>query len=163
IKNLEQDILRPSALDEKQAKLDDFQVFRLLPREKYGQLLTVQGGGSYYSFTSRSNDYQKTAQIGLEQNNLNVGFAGADYGFIFDLGDISLAYVTKDSVEARFLVAYKAPMTEKDVRSEAMKTYNYEANGFTYKSRIPATVGHVYLLRAISFERADVLVAFKVF
>ena len=31
-----------------------------------------------------------------------------------------------------------------------------------YKDRLPAIVGHTYLLRAVSFKEADVLVAFKV-
>jgi len=163
IKALEDEILLPSSSDIRRAKEAGFEVFRLMPREKYDHKLTVQGGGSYYSFTTRSHDYQKTAEIGLEQNHLKVGFAGADYGFIADLADARLVDVTKDTAEASFLVAYRPPQTESDVRKEAMKAWNYEANGFMYKSQIPAVVGHTYVLRAISFDDADVLVAINLY
>ena len=162
IKTLKDEILLPSSADLKQAKSEGFEVFRLMPREKYDHKLTVDGGGSYYSFTTRSHDYQKIAQIGLEQNFLKVGFAGADFGFISDLGEIALGEVTDDTPEVGFLVAYKPPQLEKAVRMEAMRAYNYDANGFVYKSRISAIPGHVYVLRAISFDHADVLVSFRI-
>ncbi|HEX8368228.1 MAG TPA: hypothetical protein VF604_06775 [Pyrinomonadaceae bacterium] len=162
IKVLEQEIIQPAAKDLKQAEKEGFSVFRIHPREKYDHKLTIEGGGSYYSFTTNSHDYQKIAQIGLEQNNLMVGFAGADYGFIADLGETPLAAVTKETGEVNFLVNYKPPTNEPEVRIEQRKAYNYEASGFLYKSRIPAIAGHSYVLRAISFRDADVLVAFKV-
>jgi len=163
IKVLEQDVILPAAKDLKQAQKEGFSVFRILPREKYDHKFTIQGGGSYYSFTTKSHDYQKIAQIGLEQNNFKVGFAGADYGFIADLGETPLDDITKETGEVNFLANYKPPTIEPEVRIEQRKAWNYEANGFSYKSNIPATVGHAYVLRAISFGDADVLVAFKVY
>jgi hypothetical protein len=162
IKTLEQEFLLPDAKDLKQAEKEGFAVFRINPREKYERKLIVQGGGSYYSFTTKSHDYQKIAQIGLEQNNLKVGFGGADYGFIADLGETPLADVTKETGEVNFLANYKPPTIEPEVRSEQRKAHNYEASGFLYKRSVPAIVGHSYVLRAISFDDADVLVAFKV-
>ncbi|HEX8738269.1 MAG TPA: hypothetical protein VF721_23240 [Pyrinomonadaceae bacterium] len=161
-RQLEQDFLLPGAKDLKQAEKEGFSVFRILPREKYDRKLSIQGGGSYYSFTTKSHDYQKIAQIGLEQNNLKVGFAGADYGFIADLGETPLAAVTRETGEVNFLINYKPPTVEPEVRIEQRKAQNYEAGGFSYKSHIPALVGHSYVLRAISFGDADVVVAFKV-
>ena len=162
IKTLEQDFMLPDAQDLKQAQKEGFEVFRLLPREKYDRKFTMRGGGSYYSFTTKSHDYQKIPQIGLEQNNLKVGFAGADYGFIADLGETSLNNVTRKTGEVDFLVNYKPPTKEPEVRSEQRKAWNYEAGGFSYKSNVPAVVGHAYVLRAISFDEADVLVMFKI-
>ena len=163
IKILEQDIIRPGEKDLSQAQKEGFGVFRILPREKYDRKLTIQGGGSYYSFTTKSHDYQKIAQIGLEQNYLKVGFAGADYGFIADLGETPLADLNAETSEVNFLLNYKPPINEPDVRVEQRKAWNYEANGITYKSHLPAVVGHSYVLRAISFDDADILVAFKVY
>ena len=162
IKSLEKDILLPDAKDSEQARLQGFGVFRIMPREIYDHKLTVQGGGSYYSFTTKSHDYQKIAQIGLEQNSLKVGFAGADYGFIADLGEMPLTDITKETPEAYFPANYKPPTNEREVRAEARKAWNYQVNGLTYKSNIPALVGHSYVLRAISFNDADVLVAFNI-
>jgi hypothetical protein len=162
IKVLEQDFILPDAKDLKQAQKEGFEAFRILPREKYDRKFTLQGGGSYYSFTTKSHDYQKIPQIGLEQNYLKVGFAGADYGFIADLGETSLANITRETGEVNFLVNYKPPTIEPEVRSEQRKAHDYEASGFSYKNHIPAAVGHSYVLRAISFDDADVLVVLRV-
>src|SRR5947209_4383944 len=57
---------------------------RLLPRETYDNKnsLTTRGGGAYYSFTRRTHEYGSSTQIGLEQDTLQVSFAGADYGML---------------------------------------------------------------------------------
>jgi hypothetical protein len=162
IKSLEADVLLPAVKDLKTAQKEGFEVFRLMPRERYDRKLTVQGGGAYYSFTTKSHDYQKIAQIGLEQNYLQVGFAGANYGFLADLGDIPLATVTTETAELNFLVSYQPPTKEPEVRAEQRKSFKYETENATYQSRVPASPGHVYVLRAISFDDADVLVAFKI-
>ncbi|MCA1623301.1 MAG: hypothetical protein LC768_07215, partial [Acidobacteria bacterium] len=162
IRALENDVILPDAKDLKAAQREGFDVVRLLPRERYDYKPTLQGNGSFYSFTNKSHDYQKIAQIGLEQNNLKVGFAGADYGFINDLGEMPLADVTRETAAVSFLVDYKPPTDEPKVRVEQRKSWNYEVDGISYKSNIPAVVGHSYVLRAISFDRADILVAFKV-
>ncbi len=163
IKTLESDVISPSAKDLKQAQKEGFSVFRIMPREKYDRKLAVQGGGAYYSFTTGSHDYQKIAQIGLEQKNLKVGFAGADYGFINDLGEIPLADVTKETAEVDFLVNYKPPTDEPSIRIEQRRAWKYEVDNVMYKDRVPALVGHSYTLRAISFDRADILVALKIY
>ena len=162
IKILETEILLPDDKDLKQSEKEGFEVFRLMPRERYDHKFTVQGGGAFYSFTTKSHDYQKIAQICLEQNNLSVGFAGADYGFIADLGNIPLTSVTKETGEINFLVNYKPPTKEIEVRSEQSKTANYETETATYRSRVVVSIGHSYVLRAISFGDADILVAFKI-
>ncbi|HSK70175.1 MAG TPA: hypothetical protein VK892_00665, partial [Pyrinomonadaceae bacterium] len=87
-----------------------------------------------------------------------VGFAGADYGFIADLGETPLADVIRETPGVDFLINYKPSANNHEIRKAAAN----EINGISYKSRIPAVVGHTYILRAISFGRADVLVAFKI-
>lgn len=162
-KELEQEFVLPDVRDLKQAEKEGFSAFRILPRETYDRnKLTIRGGGSYYSFTTKLHDYYKTPQIGLQQNNLKVGFAGADYGFIADLGEKSLADITQSTSEVNFLINYKPPKYEPEIRNEALKSARYDVDGFSFKSRIPAVVGHAYVLRAITFGINDVLVAFKV-
>lgn len=162
IKLLEKDILLPDAKDLQIAQKENFNVVRILPREKYDHRLTIQGGGSYYSFTNKSHDYQKTAQIGLEQNHLKVGFAGADYGFIADLGDTLLADISKEISEVNFLTSYKPPTNELEIRLEQRNAHDYKIDGINYKRSFPGIVGHAYVLRAISFDEADILVALKI-
>ncbi|MEO8073256.1 MAG: hypothetical protein ABI891_12905 [Acidobacteriota bacterium] len=162
IKVLETDILLPDDKDIRQAEKEGFEVFRLMPRERYDHKLNVQGGGAFYSFTTKSHDYQKISQISLEQNFLSTGFAGADYGLIADLGSVPLSSVTQTSGEVSFLYNYRPPTKETEVRIEQRKAYNYETETATYRSRVLYSIGHSYALRTIDFERADILVAFKV-
>ena len=162
IGTLEKDIMMPDAKDSALAAKLGVNVIRLMPREKYDRVLAINGGGAYYSFFLKSQAYGRGSDIGLEQGYLSVGFAGADYGFMYDLGEIGLADVTKDSREAFFLVSYKPPSLEPEVRKEQRRAWEYDANGVIYKSRLSSIVGHTYLLRSISFDDSDILVAFTV-
>ncbi len=162
IKKLENDVIAPSAKDLKQAQKEGFNAARIIPRES-DYKFTFQGGGSFYSFTTGSHDYQKIAQIGLAQNNLDVGFAGADYGFINDLGEIPLADITDEKAEVNFLVNYKPPTDEATIRIEQRRAGDYKVDNISYKNSLPAIVGHSYVLRTIIFGSADILVAFKVY
>lgn len=162
IKILEADILLPDDKDIRQAEKEGFEVFRLMPRERYDHKLNVQGGGAFYSFTTKSHDYQKISQISLEQNFLSTGFAGADYGLIADLGSVPPSSVSQTSDEVIFLYNYKPPTKEVEVRLEQHKAQNYETETATYRSRVLYSIGHSYALRTINFERADILAAFKV-
>jgi hypothetical protein len=160
---LEKDILQPDAKDTALAAKQGLNAIRLMPREKYENVLAIRGGGAYYSFAFKRQEYGRGSDIGLEQGYLSVGFAGADYGFIYDLGESPLSAITKNSGEAFFLLNYKPPAREADVRSEARKAaYDYDVNGLKYSSRLTAAVGHSYLLRSISFDDSDILVAFTV-
>lgn len=162
IRTLEDEFLAPSPQDLSQAKAEGFEVFRLMPRETFGRALLHQGGGAFYSFTSSSNDYQKGAQIEFQQNRLSVGFGGADYGFLFDLGSIPLNYVNREIPIVAFLVSYRPPKNISEVRKEQRKAFNYETDAGTLNDRVPAVVGHTYILRSINFDRADILVALKI-
>ncbi len=161
IKTLEKDVILPSAKDSEQAQKQGLNVFRIMPREIYDGVLTIRGGAAYYSFTKKDHSYN-IPQIELSEKSLSVGFAGADYGFIADLGETPLAEVSKEILDVSFLANYKPPFNISEIRIEQRKAHNYEANGIIYKSRMPAVVGHTYVLRAITFDRADVLVALKV-
>ncbi len=159
---LEKAILSLTNEDINIASTQELKIFRLLPREKYDtNIFKVRGGGSYYSFTKQSHSYNDTPQISLEQNYLGVGFAGADYGFIADLGKLSLDSV-EQTAEAKFLFDYTPPKFEPEIRVEERRSRDYTENEINFKNRVPVTVGNIYLLRAISFREADTMVAFKI-
>jgi hypothetical protein len=94
------------------------EAIRLLPREKYDRVLAINGGGAYYSFAQKTHEYGQGSDIELQQGNLSVGFAGADYGFLIDLGDVNLLDVNKETPELSFLAAYSPPADEPAVRAE---------------------------------------------
>lgn len=161
---IEKVLLQPDEADIAAAEKENVNVFRILPREIYDKdIFKIRGGGAFYSFTSQSHDYNKIPQISLEQNNLNVGFYGASYGFLTDLGNVSLSKINPDSVEAKFLVGYVPPDNEPAARIEQRKSHKFEFENKAYGSHLPVVVGNTYLLRAVSFSEADTLVGLKVF
>ncbi|HKR12319.1 MAG TPA: hypothetical protein VJT15_09685 [Pyrinomonadaceae bacterium] len=141
----------------------DSGVIRLLPREKYDQkVMTMTGGGAYYSFVRSTHEYGYGSDISLDQGMLSVGFAGADYGMLFNLGDTPLDEVSGHRA-TRALFEYTPPAKEVDVRRHQRDVYyGIELSGLNFKNRASAKVANTYLLRSISFERSDVAVALRV-
>ncbi len=142
-------------------------MIRLLPRETYDgnakRALAISGGGAFYSFVLKTHEYGQGSDIALEQGQLSVGFAGADYGMLLNVGDISLDQVASDHVATRALLDYTPPIKEAEVRAENRKLWQgIELSGFNFKSRVPANVSNTYLLRSISIDRSDVVVAFRI-
>ena len=142
-------------------------VIRLLPRETYDgnakRRLAISGGGAFYSFARSTHEYGQGSDIALEQGQLSVGFAGADYGLLLNVGDISLDQVASDHVATRALLDYAPPIKEAEVRGEYRKLWQgIELSGFNFKSRVPAKVSNTYLLRSISIDRSDIVTAFRI-
>lgn len=185
----EDKLLKAGDEDKAEAKKLGFKVFRILPRETYDGKISMRGGGAYYSFVPRYDRDLPTGPNGMDNHTADVrvplsphyygygsdlelyngkftvGFAGADYGFLYDLGDRSLDAVTKEIPEAVFLTSYQPPTKMVEIRAEQTKIFHnpfYEANGFKYKRTVPAVVGHSYILRSINFRESDVMVALKV-
>ena len=154
-------------------------LMKLLPRETsdwevykhVDKKVSMRGGGAYFSFHFRSHEYGYGSDISYEQGLLRVGFAGADYGMMTDLGDTPLEAISATDPRANFLLNYKPPQKEKDARIEARKFNAIRAphgltgltvDGVSYATRVDAMVNHTYLLRSIVFRTSDMLVAFRV-
>ena len=146
-------------------------LIRLLPRKDYGreafladQKLNLRGGGAYYSFARLTHAYGYGSDIALERDRLSVGFAGADYGMLTNIGDTPLEQITLDEVRTQEIAAYRPPLAEPDARAEHRRTGSREGltfDGFLYRKRLPVKEHSTYLLRSISYGRSDVLVAFR--
>ena len=170
---LEKRYLSPS--EEDQAKYADFLhqtdtgLIRLLPREKFGfgyvnkKGLSVSGGGAYYSFVRLVHDYGQGSDIELHQGVLSSGFAGYDYGIMTNLGDMPLENVSSETAAAQVIAAHVPPTEEPKIRIEQRKWGNGETvEGARYRSRVPLVVNSTYLLRSISYDRSDVMIALRV-
>jgi hypothetical protein len=145
-------------------------IIRLLPRETYEsdtykknqKTLTLRGGGAYYSFSRLTHEYGYGSDIGLEQNYLSVGFAGADYGMMTNLGDVPLEAITLEHPATRFLVNYEVPSEESQARVEQRRfAIGTNEDGIAYSRRLPVELNRTFLVRSISYSGADVLVAFR--
>lgn len=161
--------LQPSTETKSLAAQQNAKAFRILPRGLYefqnnstdesAYPLKVRGGGAYYSFTTENHSYNKIPQIELQNNNFSSGFYGANYGFLYDLGNVSLSSVNDSRPELKAMIRHQY---FKNPYADWEKTAKVESNGVTFIHSIPAVVGHTYILRAISYDEADVIVAFKI-
>ena len=148
----------------------DTGLIRLLPREVYGnnddknkKSLTIRGGGAYYSFARLTHEYGYGSDIELQQGYLSVGFAGADYGMLTKLGDVSLDDISLEHPGVRFISEYRAPAKEADARLEYRRFSNGSTiDGVLYENRFPVEANTTFLLRSINYSDSDVLVAFRV-
>jgi hypothetical protein len=158
--------LSPTEADLSEAQMQGVEVFKLLPRGMFGENqneLKLRGGGAFYSFVKKSYSYNEIPQIKLEQDMLSVGFYGANYGLIADLGETPLGAVSRESRETGFLISYQPVKYKSASEPEYRKIgAGFEYSGLKYKTYLPVAAGHTYLLRAISYEEADALVAFQV-
>ena len=148
----------------------DTGLIRLLPREVYEsevykknqKTLTIRGGGAYYSFARLTHEYGYGSDLSLDSGYLSVGFAGADYGLMIDLGDISLDEINTDYSRVLSLLNYAGPKREPQARAEHLQTYDgLTLDGAIYKSHLPVKIGTTFLLRSINYDFTDVLVAFR--
>ena len=171
---LEKQFLAPAAEDRSGyaefLSQPDTGLIRLLPRETYDsdvnkktKSLTIRGGGAYYSFARLTHEYGYGSDLGLESGYFSVGFAGADYGMLVNIGDLPLEQITLEHPSVRYLSAYTPPANEPNARQEARQF----GKGLTvaevrYQERLPVEVNSTYLLRSIGYSTSDVLVAFKV-
>ncbi len=143
----------------------DTGLIRLLPRGKWEEKLSMRGGGAYYSFTRLTHEYGYGSDLELQQEQFQVGFAGADFGFMLDLGDVPLEVVSEETEAVQFMASYKTPSAEPQARA-AYRQFGgregHQAGPWTYRSRLPVVAGHTYALRSINYRETDVLVAFGV-
>lgn len=162
--SLEVTILAPDKRDIEAAALENVKVFRILPPDTYDVgILTVRGGGAYYSFVNQSHDYNAIPQISLERNKLSVGFYGANYGFLTQLGETPLAKIGVEDRRINFLSTYQPPSNEAKARIEQVRTRGIAIDDVSYQSIVPVESGQTYAARIISYDEADVLVIFKVY
>ena len=172
---LEKQFLEPS--EEDQARYAEFLrqpdtgLIRLLPRETFDsqtyrdakKTMVVRGGGAYYSFVRLTHEYGFGSDLELDHSEFVVGFAGADFGFMTNLGDIPIESVGPDTRGVNVFATYKPPRAEEVARKEYRKLYDgTELEDVSVRSRVPVVSGATYLLRSINYRNSDVLVAFRV-
>ena len=157
-------------------KKKDTGLIRLLPRGKYENAMLMRGGGAYYSFAKRTQEYGNGSDIELDRSVLSVGFAGVDYGFFLDLGKLKIAelgdldesppdWLAPELFDAwRYFFNYQPPGLLADARKEQRRfsTGNVRFGSATLTDHVPAIPSDTYLLRSIGDRESDVLVVFQV-
>src|SRR5882724_6270715 len=162
-------------------------LIRLLPRTNpksvfayTGERPAIRGDGAYYSFHFRSHEYGSGSDLefSVAQNfkgtpkemvelapnyNFSVGLAGANFGMLTNLGDVSLTDLAATDPGVAYLLAYEPPHAESEARSEFQRFgRGVTIDGQTYKQRLPIQSPATYVLRSINYDVSDVLVGFHV-
>lgn len=122
-------------------------IARILNRGQSG-LVSLPGGGAYFSFTSRSNSYDEGPDIELQRWAFGSGFAGGNVGLVVRLDQRSVDDVTLDVLP--------------DILRLPSATGFYQA---VRKRRAPqpaAAVGGVYAVRSVRWGESDVVATFEV-
>ncbi|HVQ38480.1 MAG TPA: hypothetical protein VMS31_13150 [Pyrinomonadaceae bacterium] len=172
---LEDQLLAPSQEDRAAytefLSQSDTGLIRLLPSDVYNseeyrktnKTPTISGGGACYSFTHSTHEYDNSSDLALNSGSFAVGFAGANYGMLVNVGDLPLEQIMLEHPSVRFLAAYAPAANLPNARTEQQQV----GKGFTvddqrYQNRQPVEVKSTYILRSINYSTSDVLVAFKV-
>ncbi len=167
IKSKEAALLAPSKEDRRAHALflaqPDTGLIRLLPREKWDGKLSTRGGGAFYSFARLTHEYGFGSDIMLEQDMLSAGFAGANFAFMANLGDAPVETVSGETEGVQYMASFQTPSPETDAR-KAQRQFSggFQSGQWTYKDRLPVSVGSTYVLRSVNYGDSDVLVAFRV-
>lgn len=172
---LEKSFLSPSEEDQVQyasfLQAPNTGLIRLLPRQKFdsdvykenAKSIALRGGGAFYSFSRLTHEYGGGSDLALDQGLFWVGFAGADYGFLTNLGDVPLESVNPETPAVAIFAAYKAAREEPLAKTEFRRfAAGAQLEGMPIKSRAPVRLNSTYLLRSINYLGSDVLVAFRV-
>lgn len=165
LNNLENSILAPAQedLDEYKDILANgkIKIIRILGSNSV--VTQTDGGGNYYSFGLLTHEYGYGSDLSLRGSQFEAGFAGADYGFFTDLGDMKLSNVNTSTSGVKYASKYKVPVSEGAARREKSRFDDgIFKKGYEYNSNINIQNGNVYALRSIIFGEYDILVAFKV-
>lgn len=162
-------------------------VVRLLERGRFGELFDLpwmRGGGSYYSFTERVHDYNRRPQISLQQDTFSAGFYGASSAIVIDLGVRRLADVPASLTAPAWLDPARAflwSVAHADVdpdngglrnlyaemRNSAFERGEIDEKGLSAiealrREYAEVRAGHAYLIRCVSKNEHDLVVAVEV-
>lgn len=136
---------------------------RLLPREKWMLKLSTPGDGAFYSFALLTHEYGRGSNIMLDGGQFFAAGAGADFGFLVNLGEVPLETVSTETEAVRLLAEFQTPAPEKGAREQQRRARDgFKEGDRTYSNRLTAVVNNTYALRSVSYDTSDVLVAFRV-
>jgi hypothetical protein len=154
----------------------DTGVVKLYGRPDALEKVGIRGGGAYFDFVRRDQQYGYGSDVGLREGQLQTGFAGANYGLFLRLGrlqdlprlfnaseDIPPAELAKPLHEAwRQLWQYQPPSEMKEIRAHQREARGRVLAGVPVSEKAAVERGGCYLLRSIQIDRHDILVALSV-
>lgn len=152
----------------------DAGVARMLNRGAFDAIVDGRERGAYYSFATRSNDFDREQDLCLEQNHFS---SASTRGFLMELGSVGIEDVLawgpagpSSMAEGRrtnWNLLWSLRHAENYLSSDHLgRALDEEGERLVreagLESYAPATLNHTCLLRSIQPEKHDLLVAFTV-
>ncbi len=144
-------------------------IARMLPRGRFDAIVDGRERGAYYSFATRSNDFDQEQDLAFEQGQFHPS---ARSGLLMPLGKIDLATVARagesglGGLEGNRLEAWKLLWTANHDQSDFGRGFSKQDETRIRELNLPSTapvvLGHSYLLRTIEPDKHDYVVAFTV-
>jgi hypothetical protein len=160
---------------EDQTKFADFLkqpntgIIRLFPQGKFGSthtvsadesegVLSVKGGGAFYSFSKKTHVFGLWSDLCLRENVLYTGIDKQSFGLFTVLGDVPLESVTMKNPEVDYLHKLIPPKRFSEVA--AQRTHNaegFKVDEIHYGSAFRVMANLTYVIRSINYKRPDSL------
>jgi hypothetical protein len=140
---------------------------RILERGRYDRIVAARGGGAYFSFATRTNDYDKEPDLELQQGQYSTSFYGGTFGFLLDLGEYPLENIPTDvsavpsGLTAEQEKAWRFLASEVSTVWQARRAWEQRGKALGLRDAAQAHPDHTYLLRAVLPGEHDILVAFR--
>lgn len=149
-------------------------VARVLRGSECERLVDKRGCGSFYSFATQDQSYDREPDIQFDNGRFSTGFYGSSFGAIIDLGEYPLADISNDGgaipvgldprrEEWRFLwdVMPSEPSYYDPKQLWVSKADFKRASDLKLRSA-PMAVSHTYVVRAVLPGEHDLVAAFTV-
>jgi hypothetical protein len=151
----------------------DAGIARMLHRGRFDSIVDGRERGAYYSFATRSSDFDGEQDLAFEQDHFR---RGAAEGFLMDLGAVGIEQVVSwgepgpsgmDKPRQRswnLLWSLRhAENTSPDQRGRALDEEGQRlVQEASLERSVPAVLKHTYVLRSIQPQKHDLLVVFTV-
>lgn len=141
---------------------------RLFPRGSGNERrpLLVNGGGAYYQFKGRTNEYGFGSDVEYStRNSPRFSVGSADFGFFAQIGKFDIRRLDERNPVIGFALSYPSPngRTKYAWRAERRKWSGGVANGgITFKDQTEAVVGMSYVIRSVNESYYDIVAIFQV-
>jgi hypothetical protein len=137
------------------------------------RFLQVRGEGRYFSFLRRTHENGQGSDIKFEDGKFSTGFAGLDYGYFLNVGDVPFqdlaaatseppSWLSPSKADAwRFMWSYVPPNVTVEVRRAQREARSRVVGRTVVAENAAAVPGSCFLLRSITFNDSDLLVAIR--
>jgi hypothetical protein len=130
---------------------------------KEGKPVTFPGGGAFYSFTKLNHVPDVWSDLKFIDGGFEVAFGQEVLGALTMLGDVPLDSVTIENPAVSLLAKYAPPSKVKQAKGEYERfKKGVSLENHLFKTTLPVQKNMTYALRSIAYDRADLLIAFRV-